>query len=234
MSVSRRDPRAEEEESADDGLPVDRVGDVPTPRRPASEPPPPATKTATLPPPAQESPAGQARFDARADPLSLPPAAGSPGPEAEPPSARSSGPPPPRVSAAPRVEPRLIPLDRMINDNDWRAVAKELGPPSAGALPPTLALLAAIAHRETSEAGGQDSISVGVDAVAALLGLPPDGAIAGVVARRLLRTNPVRFRDRKAPPARISILIVLLTLVVGGTVGWLLSGGWIAVRNLFR
>jgi hypothetical protein len=67
-----------------------------------------------------------------------------------------------------------------------------------------------------------------------LLGVAPDGSIAGVIARRLLRTNPVRFRDRKAPPARISILIVVVTLVLGGTVGWLLSGGWSVVRSLLR
>lgn len=227
MAVFRRDPRAEED-SDDPGLSVDHVGAVPVARRPPSDPPPVAPKVASLPPAAQESPASSPRFDSRADPSSERPA--------EPRLPTPEPAPLPRVSSAPpKGEPRLLPLDRMINDNDWRAVSKELGPLSeAGNLPPNLALLAAIAHRETSEQEGQEAIAVGVRAMGKLLGVPGDGAIAGVVARRLLRTNPVRFRDRKAPPARISILIVVLTLVLGGTVGWLLSGGWSVVRHWVR
>jgi len=170
------------------------------------------------PPQAPQASADAPRFDPRADPPSVRPA-----------------PPPAPVSAPPSPESRLLPLERMINDNDWRAVREELGPiESAGSLPPNLALLAAIAHRETSEESGQKAIAVGVQATAKLLAVAEDGAIAGVVARRLLRTNPVRFRDRKAPAASVSLLIVLVTLVLGGTLGWLLSGGWSVLRNLLR
>ncbi|HEX7602550.1 MAG TPA: hypothetical protein VF316_13130 [Polyangiaceae bacterium] len=226
MAVFRRDPRAEED-SEGEGFAVDRVGAVPVPKRPPSEPAKVAPKTASLPPPAQESPASTPRFDSRANPKSERPVE-APLPEPAPPA-------PPAAAAPAKREPRLLPLDRMINDNDWRAVSYELGPlADAGKLPPSLALLAAIAHRETSEQEGQEAIAVGVRAMAKLLGVPDDGAIAGVVARRLLRTNPVRFRDRKAPPPRVSILIAIMTLVVGGTVGWLLSGGWSVVRHWLR
>ena len=224
MAIFRRDPRAEED-SEDEGL-VDRVGAVPGAKRPPHEPAKVAPKTPSLPPPAQESPASTPRFDSRADPRSERPVE-APLPEPAPPA--------PAPVATAKGEPRLLPLDRMINDNDWRAVSQELGPlADAEKLPPNLALLAAIAHRETSEQEGQEAITVGVRAMAKLLGVPDDGAIAGVVARRLLRTNPVRFRDRKAPPARISILIALVTLALGGTVGWLLSGGWSVVRYWLR
>ncbi len=129
-------------------------------------------------------------------------------------------------------DPRLAGVDHLVNDNDWRGVAKELGGlQDAAKLPPALGLLAALAHHE-SDTGGQEAISLAVKSASALFGVTEESAVARVLARRLLRKNPVRLRDRKAPPARVSLLIVLATLLVGGTVGWLLSGGFVTVRQL--
>jgi hypothetical protein len=130
---------------------------------------------------------------------------------------------------------RIAPLERRIQDNDWRGITMDLGSlAEVGKLPPNLGLLAALAHQEIAPDGNQEAIAVGVRCVAALLRLPEDSAIAGVAARRMFRKNPVKFSERKAPPARVSFLIVAVTLVLGGTVGWLLSGGWGFLRSMLR
>jgi hypothetical protein len=145
---------------------------------------------------------------------------------------------PSKSEARPAVideDARIAPLERRIQVNDWRGIATDLGPlDEIGKLPPNLRLLAALAHHEVTIDGSQQAVGVGVRCVAALLRVPEDSEIAGVVARRMFRKNPVKFSERKAPPARVSILIVVLTLVMGGTVGWLMSGGWGIVMRVFR
>jgi hypothetical protein len=206
---------------------------------------------------------GNRRPDPRVDPSSFPPERGEalrvdrvevPGRASE--VAVRPAPPKPEVhEAAPPLAPaapagpaapgphavvsnedaRVAPLERRIQDNDWRGISMDLGPLSeAGKLPPNLGLLAALAHHEVALEGSHEAIVVGVRCVASLLRLPEDSAIAGVVARRMFRKNPVKFSERKAPPARVSILIVAVTLLLGGTVGWLMSGGWGFLRNLLR
>lgn len=142
----------------------------------------------------------------------------------------------PRASAVPspslNSDPRLAALENRVKDGDWAGVAKDLGPlSSVGSLPPNLGLLAALAHHELSDEGSQEAVAVGVRCVAGILGLPPDGAMAGVIARRLFRKNPVRFRERKAPPASTSTIIICVALVFGGGAGWLASGGWATIRQ---
>jgi hypothetical protein len=71
--------------------------------------------------------------------------------------------------------------------------------------------------------------------MAGLLGVAENSPMARVLARRMLRKNPVRFSERKAPAARTSLLIVLATLVVGGGVGWLASiGSWRGIAALLH
>jgi hypothetical protein len=131
------------------------------------------------------------------------------------------------------ADPRLDALERRVKDNDWRGIAKDLGPVSEiGSLPPNLGLLAALAHHEMNDEGDQEAVSVGVRCVASMLGVPEHGAMAGVIARRLFRKNPVRFRERQAPKARTSFIIVAVTLMLGGAVGWLSSGGSRTVMQL--
>jgi hypothetical protein len=121
---------------------------------------------------------------------------------------------------------RLAAMERRIRDNDWRGIARDLGGlDELGKLPPNLGLLGALAHHEITDDGSQDAVLVGVRCVASILGVSDQGAMAGVIARRLFRKNPVRFAERKAPKARTSLLIVIATLVFGGGVGWLASGG---------
>ena len=140
-----------------------------------------------------------------------------------------------RKSVAPVMngDPRVVSIERRMQDNDWRGIATELGSLSdVGRLPPNLGLFAALAHHETSPDGDQEAVDVGVRCMAGILGVPERSAMAGVIARRLFRRNPIRFRERKAPTARISTLIILGGLVLGGTIGWLSSGGERVARGL--
>jgi hypothetical protein len=126
------------------------------------------------------------------------------------------------TAAAPRVDE----LEPLIALNDWKALAAKLGPVSdAGNLPPNLGLLAALAHNEATKDGDAAARELSFRCVAAVLGMPEQSEIVRVVARRLLRKNPVSFRERPAPPARTSALIVVVALAVSAALGWFLSSG---------
>lgn len=128
-------------------------------------------------------------------------------------------------------DPRHGPLEKLLDANDWKTIGTELGPMAElGKLPPNLGLVAAVAHNENAKDGDPEAVLAAVRCMAAVLGVPEESPIARVLARRMLRKNPVRIRDRQAPPARTSLLIVVATLVLGGGVGWLASmGSWSAV-----
>jgi len=123
-------------------------------------------------------------------------------------------------------DPRYEPLEKLLDLNDWKKIGDELGPMSdVGKLPPNLGLLAALAHNEIAKDGNPDAAAAAIRCMAGLLGVSEDSPIARVLARRMLRKNPVKLTERQAPPAKTSLLIVLVTLVLGGGVGFLASGG---------
>lgn len=137
------------------------------------------------------------------------------------------------VSIASRVtnlDPRIEKVEESLARGDWSGVAKELGSVGeASRLPPNLGLVCALAHAESSvDAPGANELAI--RSMAAIFGVAPESRLALMLAKRLLRKNPVAWRQRPAPPARISLLIVLMTLVVGGAVGWLLSSGIVKIR----
>lgn len=133
-------------------------------------------------------------------------------------------------------DPRYESLEKLLDVNDWRKVADDLGPiAEVGKLPPNLGLLAALAHNEAAKNGEPEAAQAAIRCMAGLLGLAEDSPIARVLARRLLRKNPVKLSERKAPPPRTSLLIVLITLVLGGGVGWLASAGsWPAALRMLH
>lgn len=133
-------------------------------------------------------------------------------------------------------DPRYEPIEKLLDLNDWKKITDELGPMSdVGKLPPNLGLLAALAHNEAKKEGDPDAVATAIRCMAGLLGVAEDSPIARVLARRMLRKNPVKLSERKAPPAKTSLLIVLATLIGGGGVGFLASeGSWRAVAHLLH
>lgn len=129
-------------------------------------------------------------------------------------------------------DPRLGAIEKQLDANDWRGIAAEYGTLEAiAALPPNLALIAALARHEAMPEGDHNSVLLAVRCLASLLGVPEESPLARVIARRMMRKNPVRFRDRKAPKTRTSIGIMVATLVYGLIIGWLLSGGTAELRS---
>jgi hypothetical protein len=129
------------------------------------------------------------------------------------------------VSQVTSQDPRYEPLEKLLDKNDWKQICADFGPmDGVGKLPPNLGLVAALASHEMSKDGDPEAIATAIRCMAGLLGVAEDSPIARVLARRLLRKNPVRFSERKAPPARLSLLIVLVALVLGGGIGILVSG----------
>ncbi len=193
-----------------------------------------------------------AKPDPRADPISVPPTAKDDFsvdrvavPKHEPkvePEAKleiDSEVEPESVKPAKKVtsqDPRYEPLEKLLDLNDWKKIGAELGPMSdVGKLPPNLGLLAALAHNENAKEGDPDAAAAAIRCMAGLLGVSEDSPIARVLARRMLRKNPVKLTERKAPPARTSFFIVLITLALGGGVGFVASAGsWHEVLHLLH
>jgi hypothetical protein len=142
----------------------------------------------------------------------------------------------PAAAAEPHADP-LAPLATAVSGGDWPAVLESLGSPqSAASLPSQLALLYAIARKEAqlhvSEADRdqEDPTQVAIRAMAALLGVPETSPVALVLAKRLLRSNPVSWRKRKAPPVGTSMLIIVAGVLVGLAAGYVISVGYVQIR----
>lgn len=129
---------------------------------------------------------------------------------------------------APGKSPKLEQLDQQVAEiepllatSNWAGVIEVLKKQEA--LPPPLALLYAVALKERGEQG--DAQGLAIRSVAALLCVPENSETALVIAKRLLRTNPVTWKERRAPSAGISIGIVLVVVLLGALVGALLGPG---------
>jgi hypothetical protein len=133
------------------------------------------------------------------------------------------------------VDPRLGEIEPFLRAGDWDAVLTKLGPPDqAGKLPPTLGLIYALARKE-KEASGKvegkiDATELAIRCTAGLLGVANDSALALVIAKRLVRSNPISWQKRPAPPARVSAFIILVAIILGSLVGWLAATGRLHVR----
>lgn len=137
-----------------------------------------------------------------------------------------SGDAPPSSRSVTSDDPRVADVEQLIVLNDWRAIASKLGGmDQAGNLPPNLGLVAAVAHSELAKDADQAARDLAFRCAAGVLGMPADSEIVRVLVRRLLRKNPVTFRERPAPPARVSALIVTIVLALGASIGWFLSSG---------
>lgn len=131
-----------------------------------------------------------------------------------PPSSR-----PPSVADMKSFDKILVELEPHLEATNWEKVREILG--AYETLPPQLALLYAIAQRERDVKGDADALAT--RSIAALLCIPEDSHAALVIAKRLLRRNPVGWQQRKAPSAKISVTIAIAVALLGALAGYLLS-----------
>lgn len=132
-----------------------------------------------------------------------------------------------RISIVTSGDPRLAELDPLLASSSWREIMRILGPPEqVEKLPPTLALIYAVAQRESAgNASATPANELAIRSMAAIYGIAPGSTTALVLAKRLLRQNPATWRTKPAPPARLSVLIIGVAVALGLGVGWWLSTG---------
>jgi len=211
------------------------------PRRDPTDPPPPNEDEpvppkvqivdTSQPPPPEKPPAENA----------MPASARTPKVEDdEPPSRRRPAPMPPRDQSPARQpgagsvitssDPRIPELEKALASGNWDEALKLLGTPAdSGRLPPNLGVLFAIAMKEKDreDMPTAELNDVAIRCTAGLLGVAHDSPIALLIAKRLLRRNPVALHKRPAPRPTISILIIVCTLIITGTLSWLISFGYL-------
>lgn len=127
-------------------------------------------------------------------------------------------------------DPRIPEIEAALATSDWAHVIKTLGPAdAAGNLPPNLGVIYAVAMKEMerSAASSAELTELAIRCSAGLFGVDPASPIALVLAKRLLRKNPVGWQQKPAPPPTVSVLIIAVGLLVGATIGWLVSFGYI-------
>lgn len=131
-------------------------------------------------------------------------------------------------------DPRLSALEPLLARGAWSDILGMLGPKDkVGFLPPTLGLIYAVAEREVGPAESATAANeMAIRCVAGLLGVSATSEIALVLGKRLVRKNPAAWRARPAPPARVSIPIVIVGLLLGAAVGAYLAKAPLAL--LFR
>jgi hypothetical protein len=132
-----------------------------------------------------------------------------------------------RISVITSADPRLAELDPLLSHGAWAEILALLGPPEAlEKLPPTLALIYAVALRESSgDASATPANELAIRSMAAIYGVAPNSTTALVLAKRLLRQNPAAWRTKPAPPAKFSVLIIVVAVVLGTAAGWWFSVG---------
>ena len=130
-------------------------------------------------------------------------------------------------------DPRLERIERSIDEGDWQGVRGMLGSvEDAGRLPPTLGLIAAMAHSETAgEEGAPGANELAIRCVASLFAVGNNSPIGRVLAKRLLRKNPRTSVQRSEPRTRVSVAIVFVALAAVGVVGWLVATGTIRIPH---
>jgi len=119
-------------------------------------------------------------------------------------------------------DPELKRLEPLVERGAWENLAKELNAEPAHSA--EYRLLRILAQRETLPSDDKAAGRLTQDAILALaelLGVPPSSATALMLAKRLLRRNPVWTQNQ--PATGMSIGVVIIGLLVGTGVGWLLT-----------
>jgi hypothetical protein len=181
------------------------------------------------------------------------PSAGHPSPPAQPamdPTSESTSSLRPKVSHRPaneavqsthrapsttnvvtNLDPRLEQIEPIIDEGNWHTVGKQLGTlEETGRLPPTLGLIAAVAHTEIAgEAGCPEANDLAIRCMTGVFGIQHDSAIGRVLAKRLLRRNQRAAPVRATVPASAAFVLFAVFLAVGLIGGYLIGSGTLKV-----
>ncbi len=141
--------------------------------------------------------------------------------------------PPADRTSVTSVDPRLERIEPTIDAGNWQGVRTMLGSiEDAGRLPPTLGLIAAIAHSESAgEDGSPDASELAIRCMASLFAVGNGSPIGRVLAKRMLRKNPRISPQQSAPQTRASVAIVFIVLVAVAVVGSLVATGTIRIPH---
>jgi hypothetical protein len=82
--------------------------------------------------------------------------------------------------------------------------------------------LYSVACKESVGDQAHDADAMAIGSVRVLLGLPAGSPTALVIAKRLLRRNPVAWHKAQPPP-KTSLAVLAVVLLIFGVVGWLVS-----------
>lgn len=121
-------------------------------------------------------------------------------------------------------DPRVVRFEKLVERGAWEQLRNELAEEAAPT--PALRLLALVARRETLEPqdkqGSAELSEQAIATVASILKVPENSATALVLAKRLIRKNPVWMRSQPASSG-LSVAVLMGGIALGGGIGWLLT-----------
>ena len=129
------------------------------------------------------------------------------------------------------ADPRLEQVEPIIDEGNWPTVREKLGSlADSGRLPPTLGLIAAVAHTELAgEEGCPEASDLAIRCMSGLFGIENDSAIGRVLAKRLLRRNQRPAPVRPSLPAATAFILMAVFLAAGLVGGYLIGSGTVKV-----
>lgn len=120
-------------------------------------------------------------------------------------------------------------IENLVSQNQWTKVCEILGAPdNQGKLPVGMAFIYAVALNELRVPGSPvdkrapDIEKIMLRCLGVMLGTDAKGTLAQIVAKRLMRRS---WRTTPAPPARLSVMLIVAALVVGSFIGFLIGPG---------
>ena len=120
-------------------------------------------------------------------------------------------------------------IENLVSQNQWTKVCEILGAPeNQGKLPVGMAFIYAVALNELRVPGSPvdqrapDIEKIMLRCLGVMLGTDAKGPLAQIVAKRLMRRS---WRTTPAPPARLSVMLIVAALVVGSFIGFLIGPG---------
>jgi len=130
------------------------------------------------------------------------------------------------------IDPRLEQVEPIIDEGNWQTVRRQLGSlEDSGRLPPTLGLIAAVAHTELAgEAGCPEASDLAIRCMAGVFGIRSESAIGRVLAKRLLRRNQRPAPVRASVPAAAAFILMAVFLAAGLVGGYLIGSGTLKVH----